>query len=245
MTNFAKLDELKAKLDEFRPLPPEIAANIRENTILQWIYNSNAIEGNTLTLKETKIVLEGITIGGKMLREHFEAINHKDAILFVEDIVNNNIEFSEYIIKSIHSLILKNIDEKNAGIYRNCNVIISGADHTPPDFVFVRDEMAKFIEKYKNEWQKLHCVERAALVHCEFVKIHPFTDGNGRTSRLLMNLELIKNGFPAAILPVSRRLEYYEALDLAHTKNDFSMFYNLIYEIVESSFDVYRKVLRM
>jgi len=226
MVNFAKLDELKAKLDGFRPLLPEIVANIRENTILQWTYNSNAIEGNTLTLKETKVVLEGITIGGKMLREHFEAINHKEAILFVEDIVQNKVEFSEYMIKSIHKLILKNIDEKNAGIYRNNE-----------------DEMAKFIEKYSGEWQKLHCVERAALIHCEFVKIHPFIDGNGRTTRLLMNLELLKNGFPSAILPVSRRLEYYEALDLAHTKNDFSLFYKLIYEIVEESFEIYWKVL--
>jgi len=243
VVNFAKLDELKAKLDRFRPLSPEIVANIRENTILQWTYNSNAIEGNTLTLKETKVALEGITVGGKTLREHFEAINHKDAILFVEDIVKNNIEFSEYMIKSIHKLILKNIDEKNAGIYRNCNVIISGADHTPSDFIFIQDEMTKFIERYNTEWQKLHCVERAALIHCEFVKIHPFIDGNGRTSRLLMNLELLKNGFPSAILPVSRRLEYYEALDLAHTKNDYSLFYNLIYEIVEESFDIYWKVL--
>lgn len=243
MLNLAKLDELKAKLDKSRPLAPEIVANIRENTILQWTYNSNAIEGNTLTLKETKVALEGITIGGKSLREHFEAINHKEAILFVEDIVQNNIEFSEFAIKSIHKLILKNIDEKNAGIYRNCNVIISGTEHTPPDFVFVRDEMAKFIKKYNDEYQKLHCVDRAAAIHSEFVKIHPFTDGNGRTARLLMNLELLKNGFPAAILPVSWRFEYYEALDLAHTKNDSSMFKKLIYEIVVESFEVYWKVL--
>jgi Fic family protein len=240
---FAELDDLKVKLDALRPLSADILANIREETILQWTYNSNAIEGNTLTLKETKVVLEGITVGGKTLREHFEAINHREAIFLVEDIVKNQIPFSDFTVKSIHKLILRNIDDENAGVFRKRNVIISGAKHTPPDFVFVQEEMARLINKYNDEWQKLHAVERAALLHCEFVKIHPFTDGNGRTARLLMNLELLKNGFPAAVLPLSRRLEYYEALDTAHTDDDFARFLTLICEIVKESFSIYRKVL--
>ena len=130
--DFKKLDELKLKLDSFRPLNPSIIKNLHEDLVLRWTYHSNAIEGDTLTLKETKVALEGITIGGKTLREHFEAINHKDAILFMEDLAQKEDKLSEYSIKQIHSLILKNIDDENKGKYRTTNVIISGAEHKPP-----------------------------------------------------------------------------------------------------------------
>lgn len=234
-----EIDHLKQRLDSFRPLPPEIVSNLHEDLVLRWTYHSNAIEGNTLTLKETKVALEGITIGGKTMREHFEAINHREAIFFVEDLVKKNEPLTEWQIKSIHQLILKNIDDKNAGVYRKTNVIISGAEHVPPDALHVESEMQNFINWYETEGVSLHPVERAARVHSDFVKIHPFVDGNGRTSRLLMNLELMKKGFPPAVLPVEKRLEYYEALDTAHTKNDYEPFLILAAKIVESGFRPY------
>lgn len=243
MINFSILDNLKQKLDSFRPLPKEILENLHEDLVLRWTYNSNAIEGNTLTLIETKVALEGITIGGKTMREHFEAINHREAILFVEELVQKKEQLSEWHIKSIHQLILKNIDDKNAGAYRKSNVIISGAEHIPPDYVHLQEEMEKFIEWYKIQAQKLHPVEKAARIHADFVKIHPFIDGNGRTARLLMNLELMKDGFPPVVLPVEKRLEYYEALDKAHTKNDYSLFLELAIKLSEDSFKPYFHVL--
>jgi Fic family protein len=239
MINYQKLDHLKQKLDSYRPLPLEIISRLYDDLVLRWIYNSNAIEGNTLTLKETKVVLEGITIGGKTIREHFEAINHREAIYFVEELVKNRDSLSEWQIKSIHQLILKNIDDDNAGKYRKTNVIISGADHIPSDALHVDSGMQNFIKWYQNEAQSLHPVERAARVHADFIKIHPFIDGNGRTSRLLMNLELMKDGFPPAILSVEKRLEYYETLDTAHTQNNYDPFLFLIANIVESAFEPY------
>ena len=144
--DFKKLDELKLKLDSFRPLDLSIVKNLHEDLVLRWTYHSNAIEGNTLTLKETKVALEGITIGGKTLREHFEAINHKDAILFMEDLSQKEERLSEYSIKQIHSLILKNIDDENKGKYRTTNVIISGAEHKPPQSFEVQSQMQEFIK---------------------------------------------------------------------------------------------------
>lgn len=241
--SYHHLDQLKQKLDAHRPLPTAVIDNLREDLVLRWTYHSNAIEGNTLTLKETKVALEGITVGGKTMREHLEAINHREAIFFVEELVSQKEPLSQRYIKDIHQLILKKIDDRNAGIYRNTNVIIAGAEHTPPDFFHVLSEMENLIRWYQNEAQELHPVERAARVHADFVKIHPFIDGNGRTSRLLMNLELVKAGFPAAVLPVEKRLEYYEALDAAHTQNDYQPFLSLIIEIVELGFEPYWHVL--
>jgi len=237
--NFDKLDALKSRLDGFRPLPGAVVRNLHEELVLQWTYNSNAIEGNTLTLKETKVALEGITVGGKTLREHFEAINHREAILFVEDLAGAGNVLTEFDIKSVHQLVLKNIDADNAGKYRGVNVLISGARHRPMDALQVPQAMADFVAWLESDGQALHPVERAARTHAEFVKIHPFVDGNGRTSRLLMNLELLKAGFPAAVISVSRRLAYYEALDLAHCEGDYEPFLQLVSEAVEESFEPY------
>ena len=241
--DFKKLDELKLKLDSFRPLDLSIVKNLHEDLVLRWTYHSNAIEGNTLTLKETKVALEGITIGGKTLREHFEAINHKDAILFMEDLAQKEDKLSEYSIKQIHSLILKNIDDENKGKYRTTNVIISGAEHKPPQSFEVQSKMQEFIKNYNENITKLHPIELASFVHIEFVKIHPFIDGNGRTSRLLMNLELIKAGFPPVVIELEDRLEYYKALDIAHTENDYKPFLELMKKVVEKSFEPYFYVL--
>lgn len=234
---------LKTKLDAHRPLAGEIVSNLHENLVLQWTYHSNAIEGNTLTLKETKVALEGITIGGKTLREHLEAINHRDAILFVEDLVTKQQPLDEYSIKSLHQLVLKNIDadpsNNNAGRYRQVNVLISGANHKPPQAVQVPEQMQAFIAWYTTDAQALHPVERAARVHGEFVKIHPFTDSNGHTSRLLMNLVLMQSGFPATVIEVEQRLAYYEALDTAHCTGDYSSFIALVADSVKRSFEPY------
>jgi Fic family protein len=233
---FTKIDQLKATLDAHRPLPEAVVKNLHDDLVLRWTYNSNAIEGNTLTLMETKVVLEGITIGGKSLREHFEAINHRDAILFVEELVQQREPLSEWQIRNIHHLILKNIDEQYAGRYRTLNVLISGTTHTPPDHLLVPEQMSRFTSAIDDS---LHPVERAARIHVDFVGIHPFVDGNGRTSRLLMNLELMKAGFPPVVVPVEQRLRYYQALDLAHVKGDYKSFIELVVEVVEQSFQPY------
>lgn len=239
MTQLSKLDALKEKLDSYRPLDPLVVNNLHQNLVLQWTYHSNAIEGNTLTLKETKVALEGITIGGKTLREHFEAINHRDAILLVEELVTQQQPLDEWTIKSLHQLVLKNIDAKNAGQYRPINVLISGAEHRPPEALKVPEQMRDFIHWYNTDAQQLHPLERAARVHGEFVKIHPFIDGNGRTSRLLMNLELMQAGFPATVITVEQRLAYYEALDKAHCTGDYGDFIALVANSVEQSFKPY------
>ncbi len=236
---FDVLDQLKVKLDAQRPLPPEIVRNLHESLVLQWTYHSNAIEGNTLTLKETKVALEGITIGGKTLREHFEVINHREAILMVEELVSQNQPLSEWQIKALHQLVLKNIDPDNAGQYRKINVLISGATHTPPDAMQVAELMQNFISWYQSEAQTLHPIERAARVHGEFVKIHPFVDGNGRTARLLMNLELMKAGFPALLIQVEQRLAYYETLDHAHCTDNYQAFIDLLAHSSLQSFKPY------
>lgn len=240
---FEIIDDLKAKLDQHRPLSPAIVKNLHEDLILRWTYHSNAIEGNTLTLLETKVVLEGITVGGKALREHFEAINHRDAILYVEDIIKKQEPFSERQIRNIHQLILKNIDDENAGRYRQQNVLISGATTNPPDHTLLNDKMAQFIDWYNQEAHKLHPVERAAKVHADFVGIHPFIDGNGRTSRLLMNLELIKAGYPPSVITVENRLAYYEALDQWMAYGNTEPFINLIAGVVLDGFKPYQTVL--
>lgn len=238
-TSLSKLDALKAKLDQYRPLNLQVVNNLHENLVLQWTYHSNAIEGNTLTLKETKVALEGITVGGKTLREHFEAISHRDAILFVDELVSKQQPLDERTIKSLHQLVLKNIDADNAGRYRDINVLISGATHKPPQAIQVPEQMQAFIDWYNTEANTLHPVERAARVHGEFVKIHPFVDGNGRTSRLLMNLELMQAGFPATVIEVEQRLDYYQALDKAHCSDDYTDFIALVAQCVEKSFAPY------
>src|SRR5688572_20726734 len=174
MFRFADIDRLKAALDQRRPLNAAVVKNLREDLIVRWTYHTNAIEGNTLTLRETKVALEGITVGGKPLKDHLEAVNHRDAIVLLEQMVEENEPLSEWSIKLLHQLILRGIDDENAGRYRTVNVRIAGAAHTPPDQVLVPELMERFIVWYQQEAQALHPVERAARVHSDFVKIHPF-----------------------------------------------------------------------
>jgi len=236
---FEQIDSKKSLLDQKRPLPVHTLKSIREHLIVNWTYHSNAIEGNTLTLSETKVALEGITVGGKTIKEHLEAINHKDAILYVEEIVRKQESLTEWQIKSIHRLILKGIADELAGVYRKENVVISGAHHIPPDALQVQSQMERFIDWYERVSPKLHPIERAAIIHVDFVGIHPFIDGNGRTARLLLNFELMKNGYPPIVIQKEHRSEYYTALDYAHTSGDNTMFISLIAETVERTFDMY------
>lgn len=238
-----ELDALKTRLDALRPLPPAAVRNLHDELVLRWTYHSNAIEGNTLTLMETKVVLEGITVGGKLLREHFEAINHRDAILYVEDVVRRQEALSEWQIRNLHRLVLKQIDDENAGAYRKLNVTIAGARHVPPDMLQVPEQMTALLHWYDHEAASLHPVERAARLHSDFVKIHPFVDGNGRTARLLLNLELLKSGFPPIVLAVEKRLAYYQALDKAHVEGEISDFLELVADCVRESFVPYWHVL--
>ena len=224
---FDEVDNLKKELDNKRPIPKDTLRTLQEKINLEWTYNSNGIEGNTMTLRETQVVLEGITVGGKSIKEHLEAINHEHAILFLQTIVKDDNPITEWNIKNIHTLILKEIDDENAGRYRSENVTIKGATHIPPDFVKVPELMEKLILNYKT-WNKYHPIIQATLLHGELVKIHPFVDGNGRTSRLIMNLDLMKYGFNPVIIKKENRLQYYEALDKAHTTKDYTDFIKLI-----------------
>ena len=224
---FDEVDSLKRELDSKRPIPKETLKSLKESIDLEWTYNSNGIEGNTLTLRETQVVLEGITVGGKSIKEHLEAINHEKAILFLDDLVKDNEPISEWNIKNIHQLILKDIDNENAGRYRKENVTIKGATHIPPDYLKVPELMEKLILTY-NTWNEYHPIIQASLLHGELVKIHPFVDGNGRTSRLLMNLDLMNSGYNPVIIQKELRLKYYEALDKAHTTGNYTDFVKLV-----------------
>lgn len=241
---FDAIDEHKKAIDLRRPLTKNQYNTLRNNLIVEWTYNSNAIEGNTLTLSETKVVLEGITIGGKSVVEHLEAINHRDAILFLESIVDRHEEISEWNIKNLHQIILKDIDNLNAGKYRMENVLISGAKHIPPDYLMVPVQMQKLVYEDNREWIHYHPVVRAALLHGEFVKIHPFIDGNGRTARLLLNLVRMSNGYPPIVIKKESRLAYYEALDTAHTTLNYSKFVHLIATLVFEAEQLWLKILK-
>ncbi|MGK9185221.1 Fic family protein [Priestia filamentosa] len=240
---FEQIDRKKVKLDTLRPLPKYTLKSLREKLLLEWTYNTNAIEGNTLTINETKVVLEGITVGGKTMREHLEVINHRDAIAYVEEIVQKGEPLTEWQIKNLHRLVLKGIDDEYAGVYRDQQVFIAGARHTPPAPYLIKEQMEQLSNWYDNEAQKLHPVERGAMLHAIFVGIHPFIDGNGRTSRLLLNLELMKAGFPAVVIKVENRLAYYEALDKSHTTKNYHDFIQLIVKEVEDSLNLYLSAL--
>ncbi len=238
------IDQKKKILDANRPLPPEVIENLREYFLVDWTYNSNAIEGNTLTLLETKVILEGITVGGKSLREHFEVVNHKEAILYVEELILNKEPLTEHIIKQLHYLILKNIRDRDAGKYREVNVFITGSKHVPPMNSLVPPRMRELMDwLYSDEANDLHPIEKAARFHHDFVYIHPFVDGNGRTGRLLMNLLLIQNGYPITVIKNARRHEYYKALEKASVEKDYNDIITLVAEEVENSLDIFIKAL--
>lgn len=236
----ARIEQLKAELDRLRPLSPAIVARLKEQMDLEWIYNSNAIEGNTLTLRETQLILQhGITIGGKSLREHFEVINHREAISYVEQLATKNTRVTAADVRQIHQLVLANIDDANAGRYRDVAVRITGASHIPPEPWEVASFMDDFVKRImSHETRELHPIERAARAHHEFVAIHPFVDGNGRTGRLLLNLLLFRDGYPPAIIEKSARKQYYKVLAEAD-KGNLRGLINLVARASERSLRMY------
>jgi len=234
-----RLNEKKAQLDALRPLPAGILARLRQQLDLEWIYNSNAIEGNTLTLQETRLILEtGLTIGGKNLREHFEVINHREAIAYVEDLVKQVAEVTAHHIRQIHKLVLSQIDDENAGQYRKTPVRIAGAKHTPPDAWEIPQLMMDWGDWLARERKLQHPVILAALAHHRLVSIHPFVDGNGRTARLLMNVVLMKSGYPPTVIERIHRQQYYRILAQADAGNPAPLV-NFVGRAVERSLILY------
>lgn len=219
----SECDALKARLSEMRPLPAVAMKKIEDALAIEYTYESNRIEGNTMTLQETELVVnEGVTISGKSMREHLEAINHAEAIGYIKDFAGNSVEISARTIREIHALVLHGIDREYAGRYRNVPVMISGSRHTPPQPYLIEKQMEDFIIKFKQmETAKTHPILTAAFLHDELVRIHPFIDGNGRTSRLLMNLYLLRHGYTLVNLKgdPEDKILYYKALETSHTEH--------------------------
>lgn len=236
------VDRLKTRLDQHRPIPKHSLKSLRDKLALEWTYHSNGIEGNTLTLRETKVVLEGITVGGKSIREHLEARNHGDAIVYLEEIIAKGEPVDQWQIKNLHALVLKGIDDGEAGRYRSENVAISGASTNPPSFLHLNEEMADLIDWYSKA-SEIHPIRRASELHARFVETNPFIDGNGRTGRLLMNFEMMKSEYPPAILLKEDRLRYYDALDEACLTRDYSQITSLIADACQRSIEAYLDVL--
>lgn len=230
------VDVLKSELSKIRSLDN---AKIREALAIEYTYESNRIEGNTLTLQETQLVIEkGLTIGGKPLREHLEAINHKEAIDFVAELVRDKVTLNDYVLKQVHAIILKSIDKENAGVYRNVPVLISGSTHTPPQPYLLQKLMEDYFLFYEANKDVLHPIVLAAEMHERLVTIHPFIDGNGRTSRLVMNLILLQNGYAIANIrgDVESRLMYYDALEQSREDNK-TAFIELVAEAVKQTME--------
>jgi Fic family protein len=170
----------------------------------------------------------GLTVAKKPLKDHLEAIGHQEAILYLFDVINRSEAISERLIKDIHAIILRKIEPEIAGRYLSCQVAITGADHQPPDYIHVPDEMAGLIHWYENQGISLHPVERAGILHAEFVRIQPFEDGNGRTARLLLNLDLMRSGYVPVIIRTEDRLDYYQALDVYGTDRNVKPFVSMV-----------------
>lgn len=234
------IDKKKAMLDERRPLTDGEVQRLYEDFMVEYTYNSNAIEGNTLTLRETDMVLRGLTIDQKPLKDHMEAVGHKDAFYFVLDLVKEKAELTEYVIKQIHSLVLAD-KPMDKGTYRRVPVRILGAYTEPVQPYLIEPKMNELLIDYKNDNRSI--VEKLALFHIKFEGIHPFIDGNGRTGRLLINLELMKAGYPPIDIKFSDRKRYYEAFDAYHVKNDLSQMTKLFAEYLNARLDEYLTIL--
>lgn len=241
--NFAKMnhklvqiDQLKNQLTQYRPLSESEVQRLREEFIIESSYNSNAIEGNTITLRETVLILkEGMTIAEKPLREHLDIIGFKDAFNYIYELVANNEPLSERTIKDIHSLVLMN-NAESRGVYRKIPVRILGAENEPTAPYLIAEEMQSLIEKYQQKLTALHPIEAISWLHLAFESIHPFIDGNGRTGRLLINFELLKHGYLPVDIKFTHRANYYQCFDDFHkNQQDISRLVELIsqYEVAE------------
>lgn len=240
--NLSGLLEKQKQYEALRDTFPEITIASYEKAFeVEYTHHSTAIEGNTLTLMETKVVLEdGIAIGGKSLREIYEVVNHRKAYQYVKDCVRQGLALDEKIVKDIHALLMENI--LTGGIYRREEVMISGASHIPP----AGNEMYAQIKNFYVEMEErkdLNGVELAAWTHAEFVRIHPFADGNGRTSRLLMNYQLLSKGFLPIFIAKENRLDYYNALDKYAAQGDLEAFIELVAGLEEKQLNKYLATL--
>jgi Fic family protein len=242
------IDKLKKELDGHRPLSNELVMGLKQLFDVDFTYNSTAIEGNTFSFQETKILLlEGITIGGKSMREHLEIINHKTAIDYIEELSHRKTdELRRTDIFNIHSIILHGIDSKNAGKYRDVPVYVNlkdGTRHIFCDPLRIPDEMDMFFDWLFSS-KKEHTVIIAAEAHARFVSIHPFIDGNGRTARLIMNLILIQNGYTPAVIQNKERINYLDAIESWQQNNNREKFYEIIAEYEKESLEKYLETVK-
>lgn len=228
------VERKKKELEARRPLTEGEAARLNEDFMIEYTYNSNAIEGNSLTLRETDMVLKGLTIERKPLKDHMEAVGHKDAFYFICDLVKNHTPLSESVIKQIHSLVLadKPLDR---GVYRRVPVRIMGAKQEPVQPYLIEQKMNELMLQYAADERNI--VEKLADLHIAFETIHPFIDGNGRTGRLIVNLELMKAGYPPIDIKYTDRLRYYDAFD--HRSEMIKLFA----EYINKRLDQYLEVL--
>jgi Fic family protein len=216
MTDFTRIDTLAAELRSLRPLNPGEVKRLREDFVIDNTYNSNAIEGNSLTLRETALILkEGITIGEKPIKDHLEAIGHRDAFEYVITLADTDTPLTVRVVKEIHSLVLIN-DALNKGVYRSVPVYISGALHEPPQPYLVPVQMEALIADYDELKRGKHIIDAVSEFHLRFEGVHPFIDGNGRTGRLILNLELIKAGLLPVNIKYADRRKYYDCFDAYH-----------------------------
>ena len=237
----SQIDRKKVELDSRRPLTAGEVARLNEEFIVEYTYNSNAIEGNTLTLRETDLVLRGLTIDRKPLKDHMEAVGHKEAFDFVSELVKDNVPISEGIIKQIHCLVLADKRE-DRGVYRRVPVRIMGAQHEPVQPYLIEPKMEQLLYDFSASTE--HIVTKLARFHIEFEGIHPFIDGNGRTGRLLVNLELMKYGFPPIDIKFTDRIAYYNAFDEYHVKHNLSVMENLFAGYINARLDMYLDMLQ-
>ena len=236
----AMIDRKKIELDSRRPLTEGEVERLTEEFVVEYTYNSNAIEGNTLTLRETDMVLRGLTIDQKPLKDHMEAVGHKEAFDFVRDLVKDQVPLSESIIKQIHYLVLA--DKKDdRGVYRRIPVRIMGAKHEPVQPYMIQPKMEQLLGLYRNSTE--HIIPRLARFHIEFEGIHPFIDGNGRTGRLLVNMELMKAGYPPIDIKSTDRIAYYNAFDEYHVKHNLDVMEKLFAGYVNARLDNYLAML--
>jgi len=234
-----RLEEKKKLLDAKRPLANIALERLREAINVEWTYNSNSIEGNTLTLNETRIVLEdGMTVKGKSMREHFEVTNHHDAIAHLEKLVTSDSPILEQEILHLHSLVMLRLEKDFAGRLRNAGVRIVGANFTPPNALKVPELLTELIDFVNANEMGLSPIVLASVFHHRFVWIHPFFDGNGRTVRLVMNLLLMRKGYPPAIILKNDRKKYYDALNKANG-GSYAKLVLLMVQAMERSLDIY------
>ena len=228
-----QINSFKKTLDSCRPLTPAEVEAIKEVFLVEHTYNSNAIEGNTLTLQETALVLQGVTIDKKPLKDHLEAVGYKEAFQYIEELAKQDKDLSEYDIKSIHNLVLADRPE-DRGTFRRVNVRIAGALTNPVQPYLIEPKIEELLNNYKEWSETMHIVERVAIFHLQFESIHPFIDGNGRTGRLIMNLQLIKEGLPAINIKFADRRKYYDAFDEYSRTGSTEAMINLVGEAVIS-----------